>query len=63
MKFWGKMWLIIISKVTKNQGFNLSLEGSFFQKAAGVGGQNDPPSSFRDKISNNIITYGHETVF
>ena len=35
MKFSGKMWLIIILKVTKNQGFTLitlSLEDAFFEK-------------------------------
>ena len=29
MKFSGKMWPIIILKLTKNQGFTLSLEDTF----------------------------------
>ena len=32
MKFSGKMCLKIILKVTKNQGFTLSLEDTFFEK-------------------------------
>ena len=32
MKFSGKMWLMIIYKVTKNQGFILSLENTFLKK-------------------------------
>ena len=41
MKFSGKMCFEIISKVTKNQGFTLSLEDTFFEKPQGGGGQ--PP--------------------
>ena len=41
MKFSGKMWLMIILKITKNQGFNLSLEDTVFEKPQG--GQIDPP--------------------
>ena len=36
MKFSGKMCLMIILKVTKNQGFALSLEDTFFEKPQGV---------------------------
>ena len=35
MKFSGKMYLKIILKVTENQGFTLSLEGTFFEKPQG----------------------------
>ena len=35
VKFSGKMWLMIISKATKNQSFNLSLEHAFLKKAQG----------------------------
>ena len=43
MKFSGKMWLMIILKVTKNQGFTLSLEDTFLKKPqGGRGGQIDP---------------------
>ena len=38
MKFSGKMCLKIILKVTKNQGFTLSLEETFFKKPQGEGG-------------------------
>ena len=37
MEVSGKMYLKIILKVTKNQGFTLSLEDTFFGKAQGVG--------------------------
>ena len=36
MKFSGKMCFEIILKVTKNQGFTLSLEGTYFEKPQGV---------------------------
>ena len=32
MAFSGKMWLMIIWKVTKNQGFTLSLKDTLFEK-------------------------------
>ena len=41
MKFSGKMYLIIILKVTKNHGLNVSLEDVFFEKPQGWG-QIDP---------------------
>ena len=34
----GKMWFIIILKVTKHQGFTLSLENTVFEKSQGEGG-------------------------
>ena len=43
MKFSGKMCLMIILKVTKNQGFTLSLEDTFFEKPQG-GGEIDHPT-------------------
>ena len=43
MKFSGKICLKIILKVTKNQGFNLSLEDIFFEKLQGRGGKLTPP--------------------
>ena len=42
MKLLGKMCLKIMLKVTKNQGFTLSLEGMLFEK---------PPGSFFEKTS------------
>ena len=41
MKFSGKMCLKIILKVTKNQGFTLFLEDTFFEKPQR--GSNQPP--------------------
>ena len=38
MKFSGKMFLMIILKVTKNQGFTLPLEDTFFEKPHRAGG-------------------------
>ena len=35
--FSGKMWLMIILKVKKEQGFTLSLEDTFFEKPQGWG--------------------------
>ena len=36
MKISGKMWLLIISKVSKKQGFTLSLEDTFLEIHRGV---------------------------
>ena len=47
MKFSGKMCPKITLKVTKNEGFTLSLEDIFFEKPQGS--QIDPPSRFRVK--------------
>ena len=38
VKFSGKMWLMIILKVIKNQGFTVFLEDKFFEKPWGRGG-------------------------
>ena len=48
MKFLGKMCLKIILKVTKNQGFTLSLEDAIFEKPQGGGGRSiwPPPQPF-----------------
>ena len=43
MKFSGKVCLKIIVKVTKNQGFALSLEDTFFEKPQGRGQIDSPP--------------------
>ena len=45
MEFLGKMWLMITLKVTKNQGFTLPLEDTFFEKPQGQG-QTDLPQPF-----------------
>ena len=39
MKFSVRMYLIIILKVTKNQGFTLSSENIFLEKSHEVGGE------------------------
>ena len=45
IKFSGKMWLMIILKVTKKQGFTLPLEDTFFEVSQGEdGGQIDSPA-------------------
>ena len=53
MKFSGKMCFKIIFKVTKSQGFTLSLEDAFFEKPRGERGEGVkfPPSCFRVKVS------------
>ena len=37
IKFSGKMWLMIILKFTKEQGFTLSLENTVLEKPQGCG--------------------------
>ena len=36
IKFLGKMWLIMILKVTENQGFTLYIEHKLFKKLRGI---------------------------
>ena len=58
MKFSGKMCLKMILKVTKKQGFNPYLEGTFFEKPQG--GSNWPLSSgFRVKTNWSCIIFAH----
>ena len=52
IKFSGKMCFRIILKVTKKQGFTLSLEDTIFEKPQG-GGQIDPPSPSRFRVQLN----------
>ena len=49
MKFSGKMFFKIILKVTKNQGFTLSLEDKFFRKPQGGTKLNPSPNRFKVK--------------
>ena len=44
MKFPGKLWLIIILKVSKNQGFIFSLEDTFLKKLPEGGSTWPPPA-------------------
>ena len=55
MKFSGKMYFKIILKVTKNQGFTLSLEDTFFEKPQGD--RIDTPSRFRVKQNPFVNLY------
>ena len=55
MKFSGKLCLIIMLKVTKNQGVILSLEDAFFEKPQGGRGSNWHPPT------NRPIVLGLET--
>ena len=54
MKFSGKICLEITLKVTKEQGFTLSLEDAFFEKLQGRGGGGGqiepPPPSHRFRV-------------
>ena len=68
MKFSGKMCLMIILKVRKNQGFTLSVEDTFFEKLQG--GQIDSPPAVLGLSSNvdkrmqsidSIEIYAYET--
>ena len=43
MKFTGKMWLMILVKEKKKQGFTLSLEDTVFGKMTGGVKLNPPP--------------------
>ena len=54
-KFSGKMWLMIILKVTKNQGFIISLEDTVSENSQA--GQLDTPSRFRVNMVANKIIY------
>ena len=55
MKFSGKMCFKIISKVTKKQGFTLSLEDTFFEKPQG--GVRLTPQPFRVKSARYFIHF------
>ena len=67
-KFSGKMWLMIILKITKNQGFTLSLENIFSKKSKGV--KLNPTTLIRvndfwhmiDQFSNGF-SFPHELAF
>ena len=49
MKFSGKMLLLKILKVTKNRGFTLCLEDTYFEKPQGGSIRRPLPSRFRVK--------------
>ena len=46
---------MIISKVTKKQGFNFSLEDAFLEKQQGWWGQIDPPPTFLGLKLNSVF--------
>ena len=60
MKFSGKMCLIIILKVTKNQGLTLSLEDKYFEKLQG--GDPLPPAvlGLNVRIEKNNLSTIHD---
>ena len=61
MKFSGKIYLKIILKVTKNQGFSIYLEDKLFEKPRGEGGVKLTPSRFRVKALSHfivVVSYG-----
>ena len=63
MKFSRKIYLKIILKVTKNQGFSLYLEDTLFEKPWGGEGRSqiDPISGFRVKALSHfivVVSYG-----
>ena len=49
IKFSGKMWLMVMLRVTKNQSFTLSLDDTFLEKPQW--GQTDSCSRLRVKIN------------
>ena len=57
MKNSENMWLMTILKVTKNQGFTLSLEDTFLEKPQGGGGWNWPSLPFKEftKLNKFVI--------
>ena len=46
---------MIILKVTKKQGFILSLEDTFFEKPQGGGGQIDSPHPSRFRVNKELV--------
>ena len=60
MKFSGKMWLMIILKVTKSH--TLSFEHTFFEKPQGGGAwSNRPPTRFR--VNASLLKSSNREVF
>ena len=61
MKFSVKMCLLIISKVTKNQGFTLYLEDTFFEKPhGGEGGDQIDSPAVLGLRKVNVTPYGFD---
>ena len=63
MKFSGKMYFKIILKVTKNQGFTLSLEDIFFEKPQGGSIWLPPSLSGILGLRNNFPTLKPQNIF
>ena len=57
MKFSGKMFLVIILKLTRSQCFTFFVEDAFLKNHRGVGGQIDPSSRFRDKEERSFVWF------
>ena len=63
MKFSGKMCLMMILEVTKNRGFTLSLEDTFFEKSQGGGVKLTPLSRFRVKELSHVSEARFQVLF
>ena len=55
MEFSGKICLLILLKVTKNQGFTFSVQHTFFEKPRGQGQIDSQP--FQGKVRYILILY------
>ena len=61
MKFSGKMYLKIILKVTKHQGFSLSLEDTLFEKPQGGVKLTPPPPAILE-LNLDVIPVSEPTI-
>ena len=57
MKFFGKIWLIAILKVTKDQGLTLYLEDTNFKKNTGMVKLTPPPAFQGLKMMKNAFHF------
>ena len=62
MKFLGKMYLMIILKVTKSQGFSLSLEDTLFEKPQAVINKSGTHHHEHNPTHNAIFRKNYTTV-
>ena len=62
MKFSGKIWLMIILKVTTNQGFTPSLEDTILEKTQGGGGRRGEGGRVK-LTSPSLLRVKHKCIF
>ena len=62
MKFSGKMWLMIILKVTKNQSITLFLEDTVFEKPLGRFRVNRKKYGDKDEVQYTAPNHGNSGV-